>query len=348
MRSDTVKDRVAQPGKGAIDLMIPYREGQLEPIMRMLEQLGFKRQSTRSALLCACTLQIALNLRYATASARFCQLERRKSKPVAASHPSVSNLARLKQYNLEVPAEKNHPVFRKASNPNIKIWRYMNFAKYVSFLEESALHFGRSDKFEDPLEGSFPLYNVRKRQEVYTDSGGMTDEQFNRFSQNFSSAMKQHRQRVFLNCWHMNEYESVAMWRLYAKTNEAMAIQSTYANLHKCLPAGIFVGEVRYIDFDTEWVPEDNSFHPYVHKRKSFEHERELRAVLDTGLDKVPHTQATEFGHLIAVSIEHLLENVYVGPTAPAWFGAMVEKVTRKYDIDKPVVHSLLNQDPVF
>jgi len=76
---------------------------------------------------------------------------------------------------LEVPAEKNHPVFRKASNPNIKIWRYMNFAKYVSFLEESALHFGRSDKFEDPLEGSFPLYNVRKRQEVYTDSGGMTE-----------------------------------------------------------------------------------------------------------------------------------------------------------------------------
>ena len=34
-------------GKGVVDLMIPYREGQLESIKRMLEELGFQRQSTQ-------------------------------------------------------------------------------------------------------------------------------------------------------------------------------------------------------------------------------------------------------------------------------------------------------------
>jgi GrpB-like predicted nucleotidyltransferase (UPF0157 family) len=33
-------------GKGAIDLLVPYREGELEPVKEILEQLGFQRQST--------------------------------------------------------------------------------------------------------------------------------------------------------------------------------------------------------------------------------------------------------------------------------------------------------------
>ncbi len=35
-------------GKGVVDLMIPYWDGQLEPVKRTLEELGFQRQSTRN------------------------------------------------------------------------------------------------------------------------------------------------------------------------------------------------------------------------------------------------------------------------------------------------------------
>lgn len=34
-------------GKGVVDLMIPYQEGQIENARRVLEKLGFQRQSTR-------------------------------------------------------------------------------------------------------------------------------------------------------------------------------------------------------------------------------------------------------------------------------------------------------------
>ena len=34
-------------GKGVIDLLIPYREGELEPVKYTLQELGFQRQSTR-------------------------------------------------------------------------------------------------------------------------------------------------------------------------------------------------------------------------------------------------------------------------------------------------------------
>lgn len=35
-------------GKGVIDLLIPYREGELEPVKDTLQELGFQRQSTRN------------------------------------------------------------------------------------------------------------------------------------------------------------------------------------------------------------------------------------------------------------------------------------------------------------
>ena len=34
-----------------------------------------------------------------------------------------------------------------------------------------------------------------------------------------------------INCWHMNDHESAAMWKLYLKSNEGIAVQSTYETL---------------------------------------------------------------------------------------------------------------------
>ncbi len=38
-------------------------------------------------------------------------------------------------YNPIMPANTDHSVFKQPSNPDIKLWRYMDFAKYVSLLD---------------------------------------------------------------------------------------------------------------------------------------------------------------------------------------------------------------------
>jgi hypothetical protein len=78
----------------------------------------------------------------------------------------------------------------------------------------------------------------------------------------------------------MNARESAAIWKFYARSNEAVAIQSTYDLLRSCVPANTYVGEVQYIDYETGYLAEDHVFRPYVHKRLFFEHERELRAMI--------------------------------------------------------------------
>ncbi|MGS0534385.1 hypothetical protein ACU80C_31965 (plasmid) [Bacillus mycoides] len=59
-----------------------------------------------------------------------------------------------------------------------------------------------------------------------------------------------------MNCWNLNEYEPAAMWNLYLKSSEGVAIQTTFDKIKKSLEAceeGIIVGKVDYIDHIKEY-----------------------------------------------------------------------------------------------
>jgi hypothetical protein len=55
----------------------------------------------------------------------------------------------------------NHPAFQPPTNPQIKIWRYMDFTQFVSMLDEKRLLFTRADLLEDKFEGTMsrPLHD---------------------------------------------------------------------------------------------------------------------------------------------------------------------------------------------
>lgn len=103
---------------------------------------------------------------------------------------------------------KEHPVFEKTENENIKIWRYLDFTKFVSLLDTKSLFFIRADKLSDPFEGSFSKANIKLRPLVYGENFSIIHEKFSKFHMEI-------RKFTFINSWHMNEYESDAMWRLY-------------------------------------------------------------------------------------------------------------------------------------
>lgn len=239
-------------------------------------------------------------------------------------------------------AEANHPVFEAPKDPNAKIWRYMDFTKYVAFLDSNSLFFSCSDKFDDPYEGATSHFNVKTRPEVYKD---IPEPEKTRVLNQISSFTKSQREWTFINCWHMNNNESAAMWKLYAYSNEAIAIQSTFQRLFDCLPSKTYVGLVKYIDYEKDWLPENNAFYPFIHKRLSFKHEQELRAIIKEIKPGVPNSES---GRLIKVNIQDLVEKIHIAPTAPSWFLDLVKNVTRKYGFDFAVDSSLLDTEPVY
>ena len=88
----------------------------------------------------------------------------------------------------------------------------------------------------------------------------------------------------------------------------------------------------------------------YLHKRKSFEHEREVRAIFQ-GSDGPRFFDGEPLGECgldISVDTDRLIENVYLAPTTPQWQADVIQAVLDRFNVKRRVRHSSLAADPVF
>lgn len=259
----------------------------------------------------------------------------------------------------------DHPAFRQPA-PNTKIWRYFGLPHLLSTLQKQQLHFSRVDTFKDPFEGSLPKAEVEADREFYASVGIPRRQQDAR-------ARAALRSLHAACCWYLGEHESEAMWKLYA--NEGIAIQSTVGRLVGSLPPAtvtedpartpIYIGVVNYIDYAKDitrpMVAPDgtqrwnNAYIPLMHKRKSFEHERELRAVLTAAGDghddagdgtMVLRSAIPQEGCHVPVDLRHLVEQIVVSPNMPMWFVDVVVEAVRCHGHSLTVVRSDLAAAP--
>jgi len=248
---------------------------------------------------------------------------------------------------------REHPAFTHPTDRTVKIWRYMDFTKFVGMLEHTSLFFARSDLLGDPFEGSFPPANDvmfdhvhRQFLDVFVGDDPQKREQYVNSVRKLRLGVKGQRPWMLVSCWHMNEHESAAMWKLYTDGGKSICIQSTYDKLRSCLPSEIYTGVVRYIDYEKQFISEDNYFRNFMHKRKSFEHEREIRAIWP--LLPKPDEDPPAFGSWQSLDLQELIEKVFVSPDAPLWFADLARKVIERYVLDVPLVQSTLSKDPIW
>lgn len=244
--------------------------------------------------------------------------------------------------------KSEHKVFEAPLDVNSKIWRYMDFIKFVSLLDRHSLFFIRSDCLNDPFEGTYPLKNIQEPQLRFVDS--ILDPQ-----RIITDPRKEIREYTLVNCWHMNEDESAAMWNIYNKNLYGIAIQSTFDRLRTSFSESsdntVLIGIVKYIDFKKERISELNTLYPYIHKRKSFEHERELRAVItDWKRKNLPEIREStlENGEYIEVDIHRLIERIFVSPNSERWYIDLVKSLIHKYGLKIEVETSCLSERPVW
>jgi hypothetical protein len=55
-----------------------------------------------------------------------------------------------------------------------------------------------------------------------------------------------------------------------------------------------------------------------------------------------------DVGRAVRVNLNELIEHVYVAPTCPAWFTAVVLKIMNQYELNKPLIKSALGAKPMF
>lgn len=224
-------------------------------------------------------------------------------------------------------------------------------------LKSKSLYFTRADKFADPFEGAKGLLKNKKKWDThYLDfftsactnlpdgvKSNKTEKEILNDAQRLLNQLDKigpsQLQRTFINCWHENDHESEAMWKLYTSTlNQGIAIRTTYHKLYRSLGKNpsIHIGRINYIDFTNNFAGINDSF---WFKRRSFEHEKEVRAIFQDH-------KSNDLGKVIPVDLNILIDKIYVSPTSEEWFKEMVDDILLKYGIKKKIGESSMKDKP--
>lgn len=251
--------------------------------------------------------------------------------------------------------------FNPPSNLDQKIWRYMDTSKFLDLIFTSGLFFPHISKLGDKHEGTLTK-KMFDNMEQFDASIDKENEDLYREKElgevprrnQVRGLFEMLRKNIYVNCWHMNEFESAAMWRLYSRLNEGIAIQSSFSmwcDSFAATPVDIHIGVVEHMDFDRELYNKNflGELHkPFVLKRKSFEHEREIRAlILDHGRKSELSGDLKNGGFKIKVNLNKLVQKVYVAPESPEWYKDDVQIILDRANINIKVVKSDLDKDPV-
>ena len=142
------------------------------------------------------------------------------------------------------------------------------------------------------------------------------------------------------------------MWRLYCGHGHGVAIQTTYEELVAAIENefDVYVGCVKYIDYEQEWFPDANAFHPVMHNRLAFAHEREVRLVSSPSKFRASPPEISPNSLSIPWDSVAKVERVYVDPYAPEYFFDAVQAILGAVEplLSSRLVWSQMKAAPLF
>lgn len=246
---------------------------------------------------------------------------------------------------------------KKVLSDNTIIWRYMTLESFISLISNSSLSFCRYDKLKsiDPYECSLSKYELEQddfRFKVIEKIGNMTGNNLLTNSKLIrkinNKIIDEEDKAIFINCWNMNYYESVAMWDSFTSSKTGIAIKTTLGDLRKSLLTeyNLSFSPVEYIDLNNY----KGSTYKVLRKTKYFEHENELRVYFHYvnerkfELEEFEVENKKELHNImkinnperieVSVNLNELISEVIISPKADAWFINLVNKLLEDYNFD--------------
>lgn len=225
----------------------------------------------------------------------------------------------------------------------MKLWRYIELERFISLIKTSELYFCRADylRKDDPFEGTFPRieYNYLVEHEGKEVARNL-----------FEITSKD----TFINCWHLNDNESLAMWKLYSKNDKGIALQTdvqSFKDSFENSDLTIFAGKVQYIDYEKDYYYGrsgydyrlGNGFTAYIHKRIIYDYEKEYRAICTD-----PKNGKNRTGLTVKVTLNKLIQNIYLAPNTPENDFNYIAEITNNISKDIKVVRSSYDSKPCF
>jgi len=231
--------------------------------------------------------------------------------------------------------------------PNSKVWRYMNYNKFIDLITTSQLFFCRVDKLADKKEGMLTqkISNEFYDRYINIDDFYLSPKMAKQMGDNDKKRAEKYKDYILVNCWSQNLYESYALWKIYLGCQPfGVSIQTKYKNLIDSIVDDNYSYSFHNVYYSDD--PKDErvaSIH--YRKSKSYKFENEVRIAIFNQCVEFDGEPKYEKGTFVKVDLNKMIERIYVSPFAPASFYEFIAYVVKeKYNLKLPVVKSQIEE----
>ena len=194
------------------------------------------------------------------------------------------------------------------------LWRYFQPERFLQVLAKASLYFASANEFADPFEGAVAVQLTSAESDA-------------RYAEMESAevAFRELKRLTKISCWHRADYESDAMWRLYAGANKGIALCTTPERRHAAFSPfrleakygeeNLWAGQVEYVDLTKVRLRRVGMLERFFIKHRAFEWEREFRLAISLRIAEEFAVQVPPKGILVDANLDLLVERVVLGAT---------------------------------
>ena len=215
---------------------------------------------------------------------------------------------------------------------NEPLWRYFKTERFLELLQSSHLYFSSARQFTDPFEGAVAVL----------PAGFPIDPRYAE-TEHHERAFEELRRLTKVSCWHRANYESDAMWQLYAGERKGVAICTTPSRISAAAKPFrlkpeyghevLWAGNVNYVDLLTERL-RINMLERFWYKHMAFSWENEFRLAISTRMAEEFGVLVPEHGVKVEFDIPQLIDRIYLGPSLSELDISAIRSAAKIHDLE--------------
>lgn len=221
------------------------------------------------------------------------------------------------------------------------LWKYFKTEWFLELLQSNHLYFASARQFEDPFEGAVAVLPPGSPAE-------------HRYSERelFEQTFEKLRYLTKISCWHRADYESDAMWQLYAGARKGVAICTNLERIYDAIMPfklkpefgheELWAGNVNYVNLLEERL-NVSMMDRFWYKHMAFSWEREFRLAISIRMAEEFGIQVPEDGIKVEFDVAKLIDCIYLGPSLSAPDIEAIQSAARVHGLeDRIKVSSML------
>ena len=227
-----------------------------------------------------------------------------------------------------------------------QLWRYYSTERFLELLNSSTLYFAAATQFEDPFEGSVSVVSPEFK----------VDPRYKEMEED-EKAFYELKRLTKISCWHRANYESDAMWKLYALKRKGVAICTSPEQInlaitpYKTKPEHeeeqLYGGAVKYVDLASVRL-KTSMLETFYHKHMAFEWEKEFRLAISLRMAEEFGVNIPENGIEVKTNLIDLISRIILGPELTEEDKEKIIQTTKRIGVSDKVEISTLLYTPKY